>query len=51
MTGIFHSNETVFCRFTREPLVIVGFDGCVAVVRDGAGVISARLAGELTRAA
>ncbi len=51
MGSFLQSNETVFCRFTREPLVIVEFNGCVAVVRDSAGVISARAVGELTRAA
>lgn len=51
MGSFLQSNETVFCRFTREALVIIEFNGCVAVVRDSAGVISARAVGELTRAA
>lgn len=41
----FRTNETVYCRFTREAFTVVSCNGCVATLSDG----STRAVGELTR--
>lgn len=45
----FRANETVYCRFTREAFTALSCNGCVASLRDGAGNITGRIVGELTR--
>lgn len=46
----YRPNETVYCRFTREALVVVSCDGAAVVtVRDASGDISHRAVGVITR--
>jgi hypothetical protein len=47
----FRPNETVYCRFTGEPLTVIACDGCVAVLRNAYGTYFSRIVGELTRRA
>lgn len=42
-------NETIYCRFTGEGFTVVHCDGVIAVLRDGAGITTGRIVGELTR--
>jgi hypothetical protein len=43
------TNDTVYCRFTGEAFTVISCNGCVATLRDGAGNITGRIVGELTR--
>jgi hypothetical protein len=48
-TKHFLSGETVYCRFTGEPFIVVFCDGCVAILRTiGTPGTFARIVGELT---
>jgi hypothetical protein len=47
----FRPNETVYCRFTREAFTVVDCNGCVATLRDGAGNLTNRIVGDITRRA
>lgn len=46
---MFHANETVYCRFTREAFTVISCNGCVAILRDGNGNTTGRIVGEITR--
>lgn len=48
----FRAGDVAYCRFTREALTVVDFDGGACVtVRDTSDSVSHRIVGELTRVA